>query len=183
MRKSLGARLFGPHQPNQNLLDRFDTCGPATNALPSFLAENSYPDITSNTHTPFQKGHNTELGAFQWLTQHPKNFGALQAVMTALQSADWLTALDFLDQAASDVSQEPEKAFFVDVGGGHGHQCKQLLNRHPELHGRVVLQDLPEAVDKLPPIEGVKATAQNFFEEQSVHGMSFAYFCNSSGED
>ncbi|KAI1612695.1 O-methyltransferase-domain-containing protein [Exophiala viscosa] len=157
------------------LLHAFETCGPATSAIPSFLAESSYADITSNTNTPFQKGHRTDLGAFQWLTQHPKNFGALQTVMTALQSADWLDALDFLDQAASDFAQESEKAFFVDVGGGHGHQCKQLLQKHPQLHGSIVLQDLPQAVDKLPPIEGVKAMAQNFFEDQSVQGAKYYY--------
>lgn len=152
----------------------FDTCGPATNALPSFLADNNYSDITSNTHTPFQKGHNTDLSAFQWLAQHPKNFHALQVVMTALQSADWLNDLDVLDQAATKVVQGSEKKpFFVDVGGGHGHQCKQVLEKFPNLHGSLVLQDLAQAVDKLPPIDGVKIMAQNFFEKQAVQGKSF----------
>ncbi|KIV83086.1 hypothetical protein PV11_05144 [Exophiala sideris] len=157
------------------LLHAFETCGPATSAFPAFLAENSYTDITSNTNTPFQKGHKTDVGAFQWLTQHPKNFGALQIVMTALQSADWLNTLDFLSQAASEVVQASEKPFFVDVGGGHGHQCKQLLEKHPRLHGSIVLQDLPQAVDKLPPIEGVQVMAQNFFEKQSVLGAKYYY--------
>jgi len=158
------------------MIHAFDTCGPATNALPSFLADNNYSDITSNTHTPFQKGHNTDLSAFQWLAQHPKNFHALQVVMTALQSADWLNDLDVLDQAATKVVQGSEKKpFFVDVGGGHGHQCKQVLEKFPNLHGSLVLQDLAQAVDKLPPIDGVKIMAQNFFEKQAVQGAKFYY--------
>lgn len=151
-------------------MNRFDTCGPAAFALPAFLAENSYADITSNNKTPFQKGHNTELGAFEWLKEHPKNFNALQVSMTAIQNADWLKGLKVLDQAAQQVMRGSEKPFFVDVGGGHGHQCKQLLEKYPNLHGTVILQDLPQAVDALPPIEGVKVTAQDFFEKQSVHG-------------
>jgi demethylsterigmatocystin 6-O-methyltransferase len=157
----------------------FDTCGPATYALPSFLAANNYSDITSNTHTPFQKGHNTDLSAFQWLAQHPKNFHALQVVMTALQSAGWLHDLDILDQAAAAATtkvvqgSEKKRPFFVDVGGGHGHQCKQVLEKYPNLHGSLVLQDLAQAVDRLPPIDGVKVMAQNFFEKQAVQGKSF----------
>ena len=94
--------------------------------------------------------------------------------MTALQSADWLNTLDSLNKAASEVVQASETPFFVDVGGGHGHQCKQLLEKHPQLHSSIVLQDLPQAVDKLPPIEGIQVMAQNFFVKQSVLGMSSA---------
>nr|KAK5438908.1 hypothetical protein LTR18_008343 [Exophiala xenobiotica] len=164
------------------MIHSFDTCGPATYALPSFLADNNYSDITSNTHTPFQKGHNTDLSAFKWLAQHPKNFRALQVVMTALQSADWLNDLDILDQAAAAATttkvvrgSEKKGPFFVDVGGGHGHQCKQILEKYPNLHGSLVLQDLAQAVDRVPPIDGVKVMAQNFFEKQAVQGAEFYY--------
>jgi demethylsterigmatocystin 6-O-methyltransferase len=145
-------------------------------AFPSFLKEGAYQGFAVDGKTSFQKGHATELGAFQWLSQHPKNFGALQIVMTALQSADWLVGLDSLDRDARDVAVEEEasssqKIFFVDVGGGHGHQCRQLLEKYPNLMGRLVLQDLPQAVDKLgAPINGVKVMAQDFFEKQSVEG-------------
>jgi demethylsterigmatocystin 6-O-methyltransferase len=59
----------------------------------------------------------------------------------------------------------------VDVGGGHGHQCIQLGKKYPALSGRLVLQDLPAAVDKLPLIEGVKVQAHDFFVEQPVTGQ------------
>ena len=34
-----------------------------------------------------------------------------------------------------------------------------------------MVQDLERAVDKLPPLDGVDAMAQNFFEEQAIKGM------------
>lgn len=51
----------------------------------------------------------------------------------------------------------------MDVGGGHGHQCIQLGKKYPSLLGRMVLQDLPAAIYKLPSIESVKAEVRDFF--------------------
>lgn len=98
----------------------------------------------------------------------------MQQLMTALQSSDWIEGFDLLDNAVRCVSspkpEQSEKPFFVDVGGGHGHQCVQLRNKYPNLQGHLVLQDLPRAVDQLPPIDGVKIMAQDFFEKQGIEG-------------
>lgn len=89
--------------------------------------------------------------------------------MTAFQSASWIDGLAQLNDAA-EAAEQHETPFLVDVGGGHGHQCVQLLNKYPALKDRVVLQDLPEAVGKLGKIDGVQVTEQDFFKEQSVKG-------------
>jgi len=158
------------------LIHAFDTCGPAVQALPSFLADTKFQDITVNNKTPFQKGFNTELTCFQWVTQQPKEFAAFQKVMTAMQSSDWLSDFELFDKAAlSVVPDTMQKQFFVDVGGGHGHQSIQVLKKYPNLYSRVFLQDLPEAVDHLPPIDGVEIVAQDFFKPQVVKGASFYY--------
>jgi demethylsterigmatocystin 6-O-methyltransferase len=98
----------------------------------------------------------------------------MQKVMTALQSSDWISAFDTLNNETLEIPlsqpQLSEKPFFVDVGGGHGHQCIQLQEKHPNLHGRIILQDLPQAVDKLPPIDGIAIMTQDFFERQAIEG-------------
>ena len=95
--------------------------------------------------------------------------------MTALQVSDWSTGLGLFHEAVSSVpSDQPqasEKPFLVDVGGGYGHQCTEVLKKYPTLHGRLVLEDLPQTIDSLPPIDGVKALTQDFFEEQAIKGM------------
>jgi len=153
----------------------FNTHGPVVQALPDFLAANKYQDITSNTDTPFQIAHNTKLQSFDWMVQNPDHFASLQKVMTGFEGAEWTIGFDTLDIEAkkvpSTLPQPSEKPFFVDVGGGHGHQCIQLGKKYPNLLNRLVLQDLPEAVNKLPPIEGVKAEAYNFFEKEPIAGM------------
>lgn len=153
---------------------RFDTHGPVVQAMPDFFAENNYQDVTDNTNTPFQKAHNTKLTSFEWLVQQTKHFENLQKVMTSLQGSEWTHDFDLLDDEVQKVpSSAPhavESPFFVDVGGGHGHQCRELGKKYPNLLGRMVLQDLPEAVEKLAPIEGVEIKAYNFFQPQAVTG-------------
>jgi demethylsterigmatocystin 6-O-methyltransferase len=74
----------------------------------------------------------------------------------------------------------PEKAVFVDVGGGFGHQCMKVVEtlKSEGLDGkvRVILQDLPETVELLKAkrgIEGVEIMMQDFFEPQIIKGMAF----------
>ncbi|CAI7626596.1 hypothetical protein PCG10_005652 [Penicillium crustosum] len=160
----------------------YDTIGPVMQAMPDFFAENNYQDVTVNTNTPFQKAHNTKLTSFEWLVQNPKHFGNLQKIMTALQGSEWTEGFNLFDDEARKISskdsstpQASEKPFFVDVGGGHGHQCIELGKKYPNLLGYLVLQDLPEAVKNLAPIEGVKAEAYDFFQPQPIIGAKFYY--------
>lgn len=153
----------------------FNTHGPVVQALPDFLAATKYQDITSNTNTPFQVAHNTKLQSFDWMVQHPEHFDSLQKVMTGFKGAEWTVGLETLDVEAKKIPSTPphssEGPFFVDVGGGHGHQCIQLGKKYPNLLDRLVLQDLPQAVNRLSPIEGVKAEAYDFFEKQPITGL------------
>ena len=45
--------------------------------------------------------------------------------------------------------------------------------QYRNLHGYLVLEDLSQAFDKLPPIDEVKIITQDFFEEQTVQGTLF----------
>ena len=158
---------------------RFDTCGPAIQAYPDFLAENGYRDV-GTTRTAFQKAHNTDLSTFEYLKQQPKLFSAFQKMMSAFKSGDWTSGFDLIDVEARAVSpsspQPTEPPFFVDVGGGKGHQCSLLIQKYPQLHGRIVLQDLPETMKEIPPLDGVKTVVQDFFQKQTIEGKATLYF-------
>lgn len=165
----------------------FDTHGPVVQAMPDFFAENKYQNITETTNTPFQKAFNTQLSAFDWMVQNPKHFERLQTIMSSLQGSEWTVGLDFFSKEAkkvsSSASQATKKPFLVDVGGGHGHQCRELGKKFPNLLGSLVLQDLPEAVEKLAPIEGVTVQACDFFQPQPITGScqrsySYCQFAN-----
>lgn len=143
--------------------------------MPDFFKENGYQDIDSITNTPFQKAHNTTLPPFDWYVQNPEHFETLQKIMTSIEGVEWTVGFEHFDSEAIKVPSTPpqpsEKPFLVDVGGGHGHQCIQLSKKYPAVSGRLVLQDLPAAIDKLPLIEGVKAEAHDIFKKQPVTGQ------------
>lgn len=151
---------------------------PAINAAPAFLKEIGYKNVIDSSNTPFQKAFNTNLKAFDYMSQVPEMFGSLQVVMTAFESSNWVEGLDIFQGEVNALSKQastPKRQFLVDVGGGHGHQCVQLLQKYPSLHGRLTLEDLPEAVEKAPRKEGISYIAQDFFKAQVCHGAKFYY--------
>ncbi|GAM33496.1 O-methyltransferase [Talaromyces pinophilus] len=154
---------------------------PAINAAPTFLKETGYKNVNDSSKTPFQKAFNTNLKAFDYMSQVPEMFGSLQVVMTAFESSNWVEGLEIFQHELNALptwssDETPSKRqFLVDVGGGHGHQCVQLLQKYPSLHGRLTLEDLPEAVEKAPRKEGISYIAQDFFKPQVCHSAKFYY--------
>jgi demethylsterigmatocystin 6-O-methyltransferase len=154
---------------------------PAINAAPEFLKETGYKNVNDSSNTPFQKAFNTNLKAFDYMSQVPEMFGSLQVVMTAFESSNWADGFEIFQQEVNALSTwgpigtSQKRQFLVDVGGGHGHQCVQLLQKYPSLRGKLTLEDLPEAVEKAPHKEGISYVAQDFFKPQLCHGAKFYY--------
>ena len=147
----------------------FDTVGPVVQHLPDFLAETKYADITDNAKTALQPVFKTDLPAFAWFPNQPERFGYFQQVMTVQRAGavNWLSVFPF----KQELGDFQGKTVLVDVGGGFGHQCIGIKENFPELAGKLIVQDLPQTLAIVPPIEGVELTVHNFFEPQTVQGM------------
>ena len=145
--------------------------GPIFQELPDYLAETKYPNITDNSKTVIQKAYNMDLPGFIWFPSQPKRFAYFQQVMTVQRAgaADWLSVFP-VEEEVGTWSAKPNKALFVDVGGGFGHQCLIFKAKYPKLPGRIVLQDIPQTLEYVQPIEGVETMVQNFFEPQAIKG-------------
>lgn len=156
----------------------FENVGAPLRAFPDFLAGTRYRDISDAAHTPAQKAFKTELPLLAWLPSQPKEFNAFQQAMVVQPQAStaWYSAFPF----AQELGSFSGPCAFVDVGGGFGHQCKALIKQFPDLHDRVVLQDLAETLTHADPddLGGIKATPHNFFEVQPVKGARFYYLRN-----
>jgi demethylsterigmatocystin 6-O-methyltransferase len=148
-----------------------DNLGPVLQALPDFLAETKYQNIVDGSHTVFQKAFNTDLSCFAWLPTQPQRFLYIQRQMSVQRKQDWLDIFP-VETEVSSWSAAPHKALFVDVGGGMGGQCKGIRAKYPQIPGRIILQELPQLVERMPPMEGLEKMAQNFFEPQTVKGAS-----------
>ncbi|KAK0302549.1 hypothetical protein LTR01_008685 [Friedmanniomyces endolithicus] len=76
----------------------------------------------------------------------------------------------------ADARKKSDNVLIVDVGGGPGQEIVRLKERHPELPGRYVLQDLPITLDRIVSVpEGVEKMPYDFFTPQPVVGAR-AYF-------
>lgn len=74
-----------------------------------------------------------------------------------------------------ETQQDPEAPIFVDVGGNVGHQCARFKDLFPDLNGRVVLQDLPAAIEKSLPTPGVERIVHDFYTPQPIKGQSVSF--------
>jgi hypothetical protein len=66
-----------------------------------------------------------------------------------------------------------EDVLLVDVGGNQGHDLKMFQEHRGNLPGRLILQDLPEAVKKHEKqLEGIEVMAYDFFTPQPIKGSN-----------
>lgn len=154
---------------NQHI-SSFDSFTPVFQELPGFLAETKYQDLTDSNKTPSQKAFKTELPAYVWLSTDLERFSCMYQVMRAHRPEDWLSLFP-LEQEVDNWSAEPEKALFVDMGGGSGHQCVRLKAKYPNLPGRIILQEIPETISLVKPTEGIEAMVHNLFDPQPIKGI------------
>lgn len=65
----------------------------------------------------------------------------------------------------------------VDVGGGLGHWAQEFRKAVPaqEYHGRVVVQEQPDIVDRIN-LDGIEAMAYDFFTPQPIMGARYYLF-------
>lgn len=182
MRYLVASRLVGETAPDQYvaskkthvfadpLLDhaiRFfhSVSGPAYEALPEFLKETGYQNKPKGN--AFQKAHGTELEIYSWLKQRPDAFKNFQAAMRLIDENIGMDMAPFDDY----VSGGHEDVVFVDIGGKLGHQAAKLLSKHPELAGRVVVEDRSQVIQSHPDIKGIRWLEHDLFQAQPVKGQ------------
>ena len=66
-----------------------------------------------------------------------------------------------------------QDVLLVDIGGGMGHDLEEFRTKHPNIPGRLVLQERPEVIAQItqnnPKIE---IKAYDFFTPQPIKGGS-----------
>jgi hypothetical protein len=76
------------------------------------------------------------------------------------------------------------KPLVVDVGGNTGIDISHVLKARPDLpKGALVLQDLPEIIERADIDEKITAMVHDFFKPQPVKGKSLPSMDGSSSTD
>ena len=137
--------------------------------FPSYFASTNYAEPTSQSTGPYAQVFNQTYWAH--LTSTPKLKMDLDNYMAAHKKGG-SSLVDLLPHSRLVEGYNPafSPTLLVDIGGGVGHQCKDLKARYPSLPGEVVVQDLQCAKDLELAGNGIRGMAYDFFEAQPVRG-------------
>ncbi|KAI9654484.1 MAG: hypothetical protein M1821_006574 [Bathelium mastoideum] len=163
----------------------YDVAGPSFRGLPGYLKSISYKNPTELTDGPFQYAHKTQLPFFAWLDQNPPYLALFNNYMTAYRAGK-LTWADtgfypVADRLVKEFDPNFSHVLLVDVGGGLGHDLKELRTKVGDLPGKLVLQDREEVVSTLSSTANdnvFEAKAHDFFTSQPVQNAR-AYYLHS----
>lgn len=76
-------------------------------------------------------------------------------------------------------SNDIETPVLVDVGGGTGHELVNLIQKYPDLSGRLIVQDITAVIDSITKLpSAVEAMKHDFFAPQPVKGAKAYYLGN-----
>lgn len=147
---------------------------PIMQALPEFLSETKYRNITELTNTALQRGLSTPDTLYIYLQKHPKKFNHFSQFMTAHHEGlgTWLDVYPIIQETTDFDSIKP---LFVDIGSGIGHQCLALKTKYPEYDqpGRLIMQDLePVLAEALPMVNVTKMAFDFFAASQPIKGIN-----------
>jgi demethylsterigmatocystin 6-O-methyltransferase len=152
----------------------YDIQMPVACALPVWLAENKYGDITSNKNLPFHKAMKTELTPFEWMQQYPEQMASLGHAMAMQREEHWVDSYPVM-AAIGDYKAAADSALLVDIGGGFGQQALAFKHKIADTKGRIVVQDLETTLNSAPKVEGLEFQEHDFFKEQPIKGAKFYY--------
>ncbi|CZT25860.1 related to O-methyltransferase [Ramularia collo-cygni] len=154
---------------------------PSALAMDAYFKSSGSEEPTDRGNTLFQQAFNTSQHCFEWLSAKPdlgQDFFNLMIVRRAGLKT-WLEG--FAVEKYIDVNDNTDRIQFVDVGGGTGQQALAVLQKHPEIAGKVVVQETPslgalKLLQKDP--QGLTPMAADFFQPNPLKGAKAYYMRN-----
>ena len=151
----------------------FDEAASSLVKMPTYLAETGYKN-PSGPSGVFEYAHNTELGMFPWLIQHPaqlKNFNTFMGGQRH-NRLQWFDAFP-VDQLVFDsFTGDKETPLLIDIAGGRGYDLGDFKARFPNHPDKLILQELPETIAEISDLhQNINVQKYNFFTPQPVKGM------------
>jgi hypothetical protein len=150
----------------------FDVSAPLISNLPTFLAKKGFKDPEDMDNGNFQEVRQTQLNAFEWVSEHTREMTSFANYMSgyASERGSWL---DVYPVERILEGADPEAVLFVDVGGGFGHDTEKLHKRNPDAQVKLVVQDLPPVIKagQGKVNSAIQMMAHDFFTPQPIQGM------------
>ncbi|KAL9084473.1 MAG: hypothetical protein Q9165_008046 [Trypethelium subeluteriae] len=154
-----------------------DLVMPCLQILPQYIASTQHCNPSYVNYSLLQYAQGIAKASTPWSLTQPDTLANANLWIAMLHDCGSLF-LDVFNLDALCQLSTPGTVAFVDVGGGKGEQCARLRERVPYLKGRIVLQDLPEALATALSTPGVELMEVDFWNEQPVKGALVYYIRN-----
>jgi hypothetical protein len=134
------------------------------------------PQAMNHVPATFARG-SPEKTFFEVLATDPAYLQRFFIGMSVIEGRSPAAGIYDFGWLVEKAKQEPERAVFVDVGGGKGHAILAIHQEFPGLPlNRCVLQDRPEVIQAAsaggdPEMEEIQKVAIDFHADQPTKGM------------
>lgn len=153
---------------------------PTFQKLPEFLAKTKYQVPSDASAGPVQFGLDTEQPFFAYLKERARIGNAFNNFMAGYAKARprWIDIYPVSERLTGCENNAP---LFVDVGGGLGHETAIFHEAHPDLPGKLIVQDQISVVQDATAATSLPSTinivAHDFFTPQpSTFAAAKVYF-------
>lgn len=143
----------------------------------TYASKTGYKEPDSVTDGAFQYAYDTPLNFFAYLqANHPygpqfnHHMGGYRQGRPSWMDPDFFPVKEQLIKGAKS---DAEAAFLVDIGGNIGHDLAEFAGKHPDVPGRLVLQDLPVVLGQINSLDDkIERMPYDFYTEQPLKGQS-----------
>lgn len=121
------------------------------------MRETNYRTPEEFAETPMSYTFKTPM--FEYMRQNAEQLANFDGWMTSRREGRlrWQDIFPAGSVLSSSLTDDPESALLVDVGGNQGHDLFAFKQRNLDLPGRLVLQDLPETLARIKqPVDGIE---------------------------
>ena len=127
---------------------------------------------TRPEESAFYHGHNLPFwDFFDKYPEHRRDFDEYMAERRKGHSL-WHEMFPMASILGPNTKGDPNAVLLVDVGGNKGHEVASFHEAHPDIPGRLILQDLPPMIERVRknPLTDIELMPYDFFTPQPVKG-------------
>ncbi|EPS31670.1 hypothetical protein POX_d06137 [Penicillium oxalicum] len=154
----------------------YDLTVPTLSKLPEYLRAHHYANPDDYAQSPMRWV--VGQSQFEWLADHRDQQARFNSYMASRRQGRpmWFDTYP-VERLLDTVQPFADNVLLVDIGGNQGHDLTQFRKTYPHVPGRLVLQDLPEVVNKsLCSGPSIEVMPYNFLDAQPVRGARAYYF-------
>lgn len=147
--------------------------------LPYFLAENRFKNPTDVNNSNWQYMTRRNNSFFDDVGTDAELRNSFNDAMECHSKYNLTPWPEVFPTITLIKDAKPGRALVVDMGGGKGHDLAKFSMAHPDAPKEsLILQDLPEILKGVKPIESISVQPHDFFQPQPVKGAR-AYFMHN----